>query len=88
MNKQILSQATQDELWSPLILKNGRVVPWMVQDFHGHKVIEFGGGYPGFTTCMTRFVDDRLTVIILTNQDSQPCELCKEVAGLVDPAFG
>ena len=33
---------------------------------------------------MTRFVEDRLSVIILTNQDSKPWDMCKGVAGLVE----
>jgi hypothetical protein len=37
---------------------------------------------------MTRFVEDGLTVIILTNQDSKLWDMAKEVAGLVDPTFG
>ena len=88
---QILSHRQQDELWSPLLLNNGLPVPyehdWHVKYLRGHQFIEFGGGVWGFTTCMTRFVDDRLTVIILTNQDSKPWDMCKDVAGLVDPAL-
>lgn len=37
---------------------------------------------------MTCFVDDHLTVIILTNQDSKPWDMCNDVAGLVEPAIG
>jgi len=89
---QILSQHQQDELWSPLLLNNGSPLSadddWHVQPFHGRWLIEFGGGNMGFTTCMTRFVEDGLTVIILTNQDSKPWDMCKDVAGLVDPALG
>jgi CubicO group peptidase (beta-lactamase class C family) len=88
---QILSHRQQDELWSPLILNNGLPVPyehdWHVKRWRGHAFIEFGGGVWGFTTCMARFVADRLTVIILTNQDSKPWDMCKDVAGLVDPAL-
>ncbi len=90
-NGQILSQHHQDELWSPLVLNNGLPVPyehdWHAQNFRGRRLIEFGGGAPGFTTCMARFVDDRLTVIILTNQDSKPWDMCKDVAGLIEPAL-
>lgn len=90
-NGQILSQRQQDELWSPLLLNNGSPLSaeddWHAQNFRGHRLIEFGGGIMGFTTCMTRFVEDRLTVIILTNQDSKPWDMCKDVAALVDPAF-
>ena len=90
-SRQILSQRQQDELWSPLVLNNGLPVPyehdWHVKSLRGHPFIEFGGGIMGFTTCLARFVDDYLTVIILTNQDSQPWDMCKNVAGLVEPAF-
>jgi hypothetical protein len=81
------SRRQQDELWTPLILPNGEIVPWTVEAFHGHKLVEFGGGWFGFTTCMTRFVENGLTVIILTNQDSKLWDMCKDLAGLVDPAF-
>lgn len=88
---QILSQRQQDELWSPILLNNGLPVPyehdWHAQNFRGRRLIEFGGGVMGFTTCMARFVDDSLTVIILTNQDSKPWDMCKDVAGLVEPAL-
>jgi len=60
---------------------------WSVKTFRGHKLIEFSGGVWGFTTCMARFVEDRLTVIILTNQDSKPWDMCTDVAGLVEPAL-
>jgi len=89
---QILAQRQQDELWSPLLLNNGSPLSadddWHAQNFRGHRLIEFGGGIMGFTTCMARFVDDGLTVIILTNQDSKPWDMAKDVAVLVDPAFG
>ena len=88
---QILPQRQQDELWSPLLLNNGLPVPyehdWHAQKFRGRRLVEFGGGTMGFTTCMARFVEDRLTVIILTNQDSDPWDMCKDVAGLVEPAL-
>lgn len=88
---QILSHRQQNELWSPLLLNNGLPVPyehdWHVKYLRGHPFIEFGGGVWGFTTCMARFIDDRLTIIILTNQDSKPWDMCTDVAGLVDPAL-
>jgi len=89
--EQILKQPSLDRLWSPIILRNGLPVPyehdWWVQTYCGHKLIEFGGGTPGFTTSVSRFVDDYLTVIILTNQDSKPWDMCKAVAGMYDPAL-
>lgn len=63
---QILSQTRQNQLWSPLLLNNGLPVPyehdWHAQNFRDHRLIELGGGAPGFTTCMARFVDDGMTL--------------------------
>ncbi|MEZ4861006.1 MAG: serine hydrolase domain-containing protein [Caldilineaceae bacterium] len=86
-NGTILSHRQQEELWSPLILPDGEVASGPVQNFRSHKLFNFAGGAFGFTTCMARFVEDGLTVIILTNQDSKPWDMCKDVAVLVEPAL-
>ena len=87
--EQIVKRSSMDTPWSPIILRNGLPVPyehdWSVQNYHGHKLIGLNGGIFGFTTSVSRFVDDNLTVIILTNQDSKPWDMCKAVAGLCDP---
>jgi len=36
----------------------------------GHRQIHHGGSLPGFRAELSRFVDDKLTVIVLTNSDN------------------
>jgi hypothetical protein len=36
----------------------------------GHKLVQHGGSLPGFRAQLARFVDDKLTVIVLTNADN------------------
>jgi D-alanyl-D-alanine carboxypeptidase len=65
---------------------------WITGDIRGHRYAAHGGISPsGFTTFMLRFVDDRVTVIVLTNRSDvedpwrpsapRPEEIAKEVAG-------
>ncbi len=36
----------------------------------GHRVIGHGGSWQGFRTHISRYVDDKLTVVVLANLDS------------------
>jgi hypothetical protein len=40
-----------------------------VDEVNGHRLISHGGGIPGFSTNIMRFVDDHITVIVLCNSD-------------------
>src|SRR5260370_17727348 len=56
----------------------------------GHKVIEHSGAWQGFTTHIARYVDDKLTVVVLTNLDAghaQPSKIAHNIAGLYVPAL-
>ena len=55
---------------------------WELGEHRGRRVVEHGGGIPGFTTSFARFVDDDLTIISLTNQDSKPWDMARAVAEL------
>jgi hypothetical protein len=43
---------------------------WDIGDANGHRRIEHGGAWQGFTCDISRFPDDSLTVVVLTNLDS------------------
>ena len=55
-------------MWAPVKLKNGGRYPygfgWNLGEKDGHKMISHGG-YTG--TEYTRFPNDKLTIIVLTN---------------------
>lgn len=59
-----------------------------VEELHRHRRIGHSGGLPGFETHIARFVDDRLTVIILVNRlRGNPWEMAGVVAGMYNPAL-
>ena len=82
---RILKEATKKEMWTPVILNDGRSYPygfgWQLDDWPaGSKVptgvpmIRHGGSMNGFRAAYTRWPSHRLTVIILTNLSDAPYE--------------
>jgi CubicO group peptidase (beta-lactamase class C family) len=60
-------------MWTPVKLNDGTSYPygfgWEIENAHGHRVIT----HTGMTgTEYTRFPDDKLTVIVLTNLGYRP----------------
>lgn len=89
---QVLSQARLQEMWTPFILNDDtptdRGLGWVMSDFEGHRQIHHGGLLPGFASNISRFVDDGLTVIVLTNSQfdwtaNLPAALAKEIATIL-----
>ncbi|HLK61479.1 MAG TPA: serine hydrolase domain-containing protein, partial [Chthonomonadaceae bacterium] len=89
---RLLKPASYRQMWTPVTLKDGKKAEygfgWAISDYQGHKFISHNGGIPGFVTTIDRFVDDKLTVIVLTNSDvANPDTIAKEVAGVYVPAL-
>jgi D-alanyl-D-alanine carboxypeptidase len=89
---RLLKQSSLDEMWTPTPLSLGGTAEygfgWQVENVNGHRLIGHGGGIPGFATRILRFVDDKLTVIVLTNADnSDASALAQGIAGRVLPVL-
>ncbi len=71
---QILNAATRELMWTPVKLNSGATHPygfgWEVGATGGHKRVSHGGSLPGFRATISRYLDDKLTVIVLTNSDN------------------
>jgi Beta-lactamase len=92
----LLKQSSLDQMWTVYPLNDGKPNPggygfgWMIGAQNGHKRIEHGGAWQGFTCRISRYPDDNLTVVELTNLDagySNPGEIAHVAAGLVVPAL-
>ena len=92
----VVSQATLKQMWTAFPLNDGKPNPadygfaWFRGDVNGHRVIDHSGGWQGFHCQIARFVDDKLTVVVLANLDSahaRPGAIQQVVAGLVRPAL-
>ena len=68
---RLLSAANRDVLWTPVKLNDGKThgygLGWFLGEVNGHKHVYHPGGSPGANTMISRYPDDRLTVIFLTN---------------------
>jgi CubicO group peptidase (beta-lactamase class C family) len=92
--EKLLKRSSLDQMWTVMKLNNGQPnkasygFAWEIKQINGHKVIEHGGAWQGFTCDISRYVDDKLTVVVLTNLDarhSQPGKIAHAVAGLYVP---
>ena len=70
-NDSLLKKESKAEAWKPFALTGGKINPyglgWHVADFRGHRLIAHSGSTAGFNAQFSRFVDDDLSVIVLTN---------------------
>jgi hypothetical protein len=92
--EKLIKRSSLDEMWTPVKLNDGKPYPygfgWRVHEMNGHRLIEHGGSWQGFTTGISRYVDDKLTVVALCNLDSRharPEEIIHGVAGIYVPAL-
>ena len=62
-----------DQTRTAAVTKDGADAPfnygfgWFIDSYHGHRFVQHSCGTPGFSSAIYRFVDDKLTIIILTN---------------------
>jgi len=92
--ERLLKKSSLDRMWTVAKLDNGKPnegdygFGWEISDLNGHRLIEHGGSWQGFTGHISRYVDDKLTVVVLTNLDSghsDPEKITRHVAALYNP---
>lgn len=92
----LLKKTSLEQMWTPTKLNSGQDVlslgpfgdpygfGWQLGDIRGHRIAEHGG-FAG--THMLRFLDEELTIIVLTNLDrasgNRPDLLARGIAGLL-----
>jgi len=92
--EKLIKRSSLDQMWTPVKLNDGKPYPygfgWRVAELNGHKLIEHGGSWQGFTTGISRYVGDKLTVVALCNLDSRharPEDIIHGVAGIYVPTL-
>jgi D-alanyl-D-alanine carboxypeptidase len=84
--ESLVKRSSLEEMWTPAKLSKGAPAQygfgWELTKVNGHRMVAHGGGIPGFSTYLARFVDDNLTIIVLTNEDSgNAASLARGIAG-------
>lgn len=74
--KIILKKANWEKLWQPYTKTSDKAdskeyygFGWFVEEYKGHTLVQHGGGNIGFRSVFAQFINDGLSVIILTNTD-------------------
>ena len=76
----ILKRENWQQLWKPFIATSSKPgsksfygFGWIIDEYKGHKSISHSGSNIGFKTYYSRFIDDKLSIIVLTNaNDANP----------------
>lgn len=73
-----LSASIKKASWTPVELKQGKSYPygfgWNLDPVNGYQRVWHNGSWQGFRSVISRFVDDKLTVIVLGNSNTAPVE--------------
>jgi CubicO group peptidase (beta-lactamase class C family) len=73
--EKLLKRSSLDQMWTVAKLRDGKPnsgqygFGWFIDTKNGHRVVEHEGAWQGFETQISRYVDDKLTVVVLTNLD-------------------
>jgi CubicO group peptidase (beta-lactamase class C family) len=82
-----LKQSTLAQVWEPARLNSGASkgygFGWFTGIMHHRKVVFHGGAWQGFKSCILRFPDDKLTIIVLANSwNTREFKLARGLAAL------
>ncbi len=91
---KLLKALDLDLMFTPVKLNNGKTFSygfgWFIGNMNGHRLIEHGGEFQGFSSYTSRYVDDKLTIIILSNRAyiaDTIGDIAHHIAGLYESAL-
>lgn len=90
----LLRRSSREALWRPARTNDGAPpsfdygLGWFIDTYQRRRIVMHSGGTPGFSSTFYRFLDDHLTVIILTNHSDRILDqLALDIAGMYAPAL-
>lgn len=97
--ERLLKRSSLAAMWTPARLNDGQPaggydvgmaygLGWALGTQAGHRTIEHGGSWQGFKAHIARYVDDRLTVIVMANlAEARPGVIAHGLAAVIEPAL-
>ena len=93
-SERLVKKRVLEQMWTPVKLNDGSTYPygfgWAIGGGSSHRLVEHSGGWQGFLTHIVRYLDDRVTVVVLVNlaaPDSKPGDIAHQIAELVEPSL-
>src|SRR5580658_10387092 len=87
--EKLLKPSSLDQMWTPAKLKNGKPnnagygFGWDIAERHRHHVVSHTGAWQGFKSAIARYVNDRLTIVVLANlAEAKPGAIAEHVADM------
>jgi CubicO group peptidase (beta-lactamase class C family) len=85
--EKLLKRSSLAQMWTVTKLKNGHPnsghygFGWAILTKDDHRVLDHGGAWQGFKSHISRYVDDKLTVVVLANlEQADPGVVADHVA--------
>jgi CubicO group peptidase (beta-lactamase class C family) len=88
--EKILKKPSLDQMWTAVKLNDGKAHPygfgWGLGEAQGRRIVQHGGAWQGFKSCIARYVDDKLTVVVFANlAQANPEKIARGVAAIYNP---
>src|SRR5262245_2368074 len=88
--EKILKKPSLDQMWTAVKLNDGKTHPygfgWGLGEAKGRRLVQHGGAWQGFKSCIARYVDDKLTVVVFANlAQANPDKIARGVAAIYNP---
>ncbi len=89
---KLLKPTSYQQLWAAAKLKNGRSEPyglgWGIGNFNGHRSTTHGGAVAGYASGLARYPDDRIDIIVLTNNvQAVGSQIASTIATVYEPSI-
>ena len=88
----LISDSLMDEAFKMGITSRGREFKygygWRLNEIDGKKVIYHNGLWNGFTSSLQRYVDDRLTIILLNNTNAPVASIVRQIYSVMKKELG
>ncbi len=86
----LLEPSSLELMWTPVRLNDGTTAPygfgWAVGEAGGPRVVLHGGAWQGFSTVIARYLDKKLTVVVLANLSfAEVSPIALGIVGLYEP---
>jgi CubicO group peptidase (beta-lactamase class C family) len=85
--EKLLKRTSLEEMWIPVKLNDGQPnsghygFGWEITNPRGHRLVAHQGSWQGFEAQISRYVDDKLTVVVLSNLGgADPSKIAEGVA--------
>ena len=93
----LVKQTSLEQMWIPVKLNSGQTYPnglgWLLGERNGHRVVWHDGYFEGTSTVISRYLNDRLTIVVFINlgggdaENPRQVRIADEVAALYLPAL-